>query len=66
MKFFYLYLVFLPILCFSQVSDTVFYNFYGGPNQEEARDFIETSDKGFLICGSSSSFGQGSSSIYLI
>jgi len=66
MKFFYLYLVFLPILCFSQVSDTVFYNFYGGPNQEEARDFIETSDKGFLICGSSSSFGQGASSIYLI
>ncbi len=66
MKFFYLFLILFPFFCTSQVSDTVFYNFYGGPNQEEARDFIETSDKGFLICGSSSSFGQGSSSVYLI
>lgn len=46
--------------------DTVFYKIYGGPNQEEAKDFIETNDKGFLICGSSSSFGQGTSSVYLI
>jgi hypothetical protein len=50
----------------SLVPDTVFYNIYGGPNQEEAKDFIETNDKGFLICGSSSSFGQGTSSVYLI
>ena len=48
------------------VPDTVFYKIYGGPNQEEAKDFIETNDKGFLICGSSSSFGQGTSSVYLI
>jgi hypothetical protein len=66
MNYFYLYLFLFPFLCFSQVSDTVFYNFYGGPNQEEAKDFIETADKGFLICGSSSSFGQGASSVYLI
>jgi hypothetical protein len=50
----------------SVVQDTVFYNLYGGPNQEEARDFVETSDKGFLICGSSSSYGQGGSSVYIV
>src|ERR1700752_1694378 len=46
--------------------DTVFYNMYGGVNQEEAKDFVETPDKGFMICGSSSSFGQGTTSIYIV
>jgi hypothetical protein len=42
------------------------YRIYGGANQDEAEDFVETHDKGFLICGSSSSFGQGASSVYVI
>jgi hypothetical protein len=50
----------------SVVQDTVFYNLYGGLNQDEAKDFVETYDKGFLICGSSSSYGQGTSSIYIV
>ena len=71
MRYLSLFLLIFTLICNGQqnnlqVIDTVFYNFYGGPNQEEARDFIETVDKGFLICGSSSSFGQGASSVYLI
>jgi len=71
MRYLFVFLFTFPLIYVAQqnkfqVIDTVFYNFYGGPNQEEARDFIETSDKGFLICGSSSSFGQGSSSVYII
>ncbi len=71
MRYLNFFLITFPLIFFAQQSkfqviDTVFYNFYGGPNQEEARDFIETADKGFLICGSSSSFGQGASSVYLI
>lgn len=68
-----LFIIFI-LYCFTSIAqqsalavpDTVFYKIYGGPNQEEAKDFIETNDKGFLICGSSSSFGQGTSSIYVI
>lgn len=71
MKKLLLFILFANLSSLAQVNsllvpDTVFYNIYGGPNQEDAKDFIETNDKGFLICGSSSSFGQGTSSVYVI
>ena len=48
------------------ISDTVYYHTYGGFNLDEARDFKETSEKGFIIAGTSSSFGDGSTSFYLV
>jgi hypothetical protein len=39
---------------------------YGGVNFDEARDIKETMDKGYLLTGTTASFGQGAASVYMI
>jgi hypothetical protein len=46
--------------------DTAWVNSYGGPSIDIGKDIKETSDKGFIIAGSSSSFGNGNTSFYII
>ena len=47
-------------------ADTEFFYTYGGTNIDEARDIKETSDKGYILVGTTSSFGQGEASVYMI
>ena len=47
-------------------TDTAFFYTYGGTNFEEARDIKETPDKGYILVGTTSSFGQGNTSVYMI
>jgi len=70
-----LFVVFLPSLWegsgmgFAQTklpADTAFYYTYGGTNIDEARDIKETSDKGYILVGTTSSFGPGAASVYMI
>ncbi len=57
-------------LIFSQLNpngwDTAWVNSYGGSSTDIGRDIKETGDKGFIITGITSSFGNGNTSIYLI
>jgi len=46
--------------------DTAWVNVFGGTNVDTGRDIKETSDKGFIIVGTSSSFGNGNTSFYII
>lgn len=46
--------------------DTAWVNSYGGPSIDIGKDLKETSDKGFIIAGTSSSFGNGNTSFYII
>jgi len=46
--------------------DTAWVSSFGGPSIEVARDIKETSDKGFIIAGNTSSFGNGNSSFYIV
>ena len=46
--------------------DTAWVNSYGGYNIDYGQDIKETSDKGFIIAGTSSSFGYGNTSFYII
>jgi hypothetical protein len=47
-------------------ADTEFFYTYGGTNKDEARDIKETLDKGYIIAGTTGSFGQGAASAYII
>jgi hypothetical protein len=47
-------------------ADTEFFYLYGGNNPDEARCIKETPDGGYIIAGTSSSFGPGDASVYLI
>ncbi|MBS1645991.1 MAG: T9SS type A sorting domain-containing protein [Bacteroidetes bacterium] len=47
-------------------ADTAFYYTYGGVNNDEARDVVEAYDKGYLLVGTTSSFGQGNTSFYIV
>ncbi len=46
--------------------DTSFERAYGGVNFDEGRDVKEYFDKGLIIAGTTSSFGQGNTSLYLV
>lgn len=46
--------------------DTAWVNSYGGLGSDVGKDLKETSDKGFIIAGNSSSFGNGNTSFYII
>ncbi|MDO8998417.1 MAG: T9SS type A sorting domain-containing protein [Bacteroidota bacterium] len=46
--------------------DTAWVNSFGGPSIDIGKDIKETSDKGFIIAGTSSSFGNGNTSFYII
>ncbi len=47
-------------------KDTAFIRTYGGNSFDEARDVKEAFDKGYILVGTSSSFGQGSTSLYVV
>lgn len=51
---------------FKLPADTEFFYTYGGTNFDEARDIKETADKGYIMVGTTSSFGQGNTSVYMI
>ena len=47
-------------------NDTAFIRTYGGVNFEEFRDIVQTPDSGFLMCGITNGYGQGSNAIYVV
>jgi hypothetical protein len=46
--------------------DTAWVNSYGGKGNDIGTDLKETSDKGFIIAGTSDTYGNGNTSFYLI
>lgn len=63
----------LSVLCFVCLSisgkaqqDTAYIYTYGGEKDEQGRDIQLTTDSGFIMVGSTSSFGKGNSDIYLV
>ena len=48
------------------LADTDFFYTYGGTNFDETRDIKETLDKNYIMVGTTSSFGQGDASVYMI
>jgi len=49
----------------AQADSTVMYTF-GGTSEDVGRDIISTRDKGYLVTGSTGSFGNGNSDIYVL
>ncbi len=47
-------------------ADTEFFYCYGGTNFDEARSIKELQGGGYILAGTTSSFGQGNTSVYLI
>jgi hypothetical protein len=47
-------------------GDTLWTRTYGGINGEQASEVIETEDLGYLIVGSTESFGAGGNDVYMI
>ncbi|HTW90745.1 MAG TPA: hypothetical protein VMH22_03470 [bacterium] len=47
-------------------GDTLWTGMYGGANADEAHSVIQTADGGFVVAGSTHSFGAGSFDAYLI
>ncbi|MCC6372283.1 MAG: T9SS type A sorting domain-containing protein [Bacteroidia bacterium] len=67
------YLLFTLLFCMLRVLaqnpnnwDTAWICSYGGPNIDYAKDVKETPDGGFIIAGTTGSFGNGQTSFYLI
>lgn len=71
-NFCFLFFLFIIISrnIFSQTNpngwDTAWVNSYGGIGTDIGRDLKETSDHGFILLGTTSSFGNGNTSFYLI
>ncbi len=63
-------LIIFSILTQAQVNpngwDTAWVTSLGGPGSDVGRDIKETSDRGFIIAGTTSSFGSGNTSFYII
>jgi hypothetical protein len=51
---------------YAQVPDTLWTKTYGGAGHDYGRDVHPTSDSGFIIVGTTYSFGAGSGDVYLI
>jgi hypothetical protein len=47
-------------------GDPVFINVYEGANDDQARSFIQTSDGGYILAGSTNSFGTLNTDAYII
>lgn len=54
----------LPL--FAQTPDTLWTRVFGGTDNDEAKNLQQTSDGGYIICGYTESFGNGSSDVWLI
>ena len=62
-----LFLIFILTISLSaQVPDTVWTRTFGGTSYDEGNSVKQTSDDGFIIAGSTSSFGAGGRDFYLI
>jgi hypothetical protein len=57
---------FLMTIGFAQAPDTVWTRTFGGEENDEGRAIQPTNDGGFIVCGSTYSFGAGNSDVYLI
>ena len=75
MKNHFLRILFLILIVFTSEDlkagnalggDTAFIRTYGGVNFEEFRDIVQTPDSGFLMCGITNGYGQGSNAIYVV
>jgi len=68
-KLFYICLLF-TLTAGAQTSKTVptseYYYLFGGKNFDEARSIKELPDRCFIVAGTTSSFGQGNTSAYLV
>ncbi len=63
---FFILIILLNIhLIFSQ-TNIVWMKEYGGLENEDLRDFIQTSDGGYILVGQTSSFGAGGSDIWVL
>jgi len=51
---------------YAQPPDTVWTKLYGGSGDDRANSANETSDGGFIIAGSTDSFGAGQNDVYII
>lgn len=47
-------------------GEVLWSKYYGGSGYEYIGSFLETKDRGFLIVGTTSSFGEGNNNVYLI
>src|SRR5438128_343695 len=58
------------IICISafntSYSQIRFQKTFGGTGDEEARAIIQTSDSGYLLAGSTTSFGNGGKDVFII
>jgi len=57
-------IAFLPLWVNGQ--DTTFIYTYGGKSYDEGSDLEQTSDSGFIMLGTTGSFGNGNSDIYVV
>ena len=65
----FLFLIFLAASNISSASaqfDSAYIYTYGGSNDDYARQIISTSDSGYIVVGTTSSFGVALSDIYII
>lgn len=70
MKLIKTYILFIGFTCVSLLSigqqDTTWTKIYGGDRDDKANDIINTQDSGYLIIGSTSSFGFDNSQMYFL
>lgn len=49
-----------------EIGDTLWSKMYGGVGTDEATSLFQTSDRGYLVVGFTSSFGAGNADVYLL
>jgi len=54
------------LICTDASGDTAWVKFIGGAADDQARSVRCTSDNGFIICGTTDSYGHGYSDLYLV
>ena len=57
------YLFLSGLLVSAQIK---FQHLYGGPAYDDAQDILQTGDGGFMLCGTTESFGAGQSDIWVV
>jgi len=61
-----LFLTFIPFIFSSTSYADGFEKTYGGVNNDEGRDAVETQDGGYILLGTTASFGAGGDDFYLV